>query len=80
MKIPVAEKIGLDSVALDGHQDLETIPNKTSITFSGSLMIQVDLSIGHASWKSSVPRWGVPQGNRAMWGSFRVSGKSNDPT
>ncbi len=42
MKIPVAEKIGLDSVALDGHQGLETIPNKPSITFSGSLMIQVE--------------------------------------
>ena len=56
MKIPVAEKIGLDSVALDGHQGLETIPNKPSITFSGSLMIQVESKHRSCQMKTFRPK------------------------
>jgi len=58
MKIPVAEKIGLDSVALDGHQGLETIPNKPSITFSGSLMIQVESRHRSCQLKTFRPKTG----------------------
>ena len=58
MKIPVAEKIRLDSVALDGHQGLETIPNKPSITFSGSLMIQVESKHRPCQLKTFRPKTG----------------------